>query len=987
MKKQLKSLLLVVVFAGILFPQRLHAQASTEGKEFWVALIPSKSPAEGEDPSSNGFASYIAISAPKACSVRVSNPNSNPAWSQTYTIQNDNSWLEIKDIPLDQWYSNSMPASEQVLNKGIKVEATEEVSVYTCLRWDYSMDATNNLPVTALQSEYIVQTYGPSNNDGIKRNVFSVLAAEDCIVDITLTAQTEGGRTNTISNLSLKAGQVYHVRSAENESLNGSRVVARNGKKIAVFAGCPLGNIPNNFTDRDLVYEQLFPVDYWGENFIVVRSKEKDANRVIITAQNDNTDVTIYGHYDPSNDKTNAPHTTLQNYSLTLQAGESYEFEMSIGYAADSRDPEPEKRWDNKRKESLNGVTFVDSTVYISTSCPCAVLSYDVGNSYLRKDAGKETVSFKKPGKDNPQNYGAPAMTWIAPIEQMMNDVVFGVMGTDKTDRHFVNIIVPQAGVNTATMNGRSLSSYFHPVESNPSYYYARITLPKTVSGTPNPFYRLQCDEGFTATVYGNGDDESYAYTVGSSTIKRAIKINEHNVYEEGSRDTKHKYCIGDFLTFDAQVGTDEVSRVDWDFGDGTTGSGVQNSHMYSSPGWYDVKADIYGHQACTDVAEQFLGTVLFTIRVWKPQCIEGNLEKRCLTLEEQNRNPDSCAQLLQKGNVVERVLVDSSDCASDTLLNIVSYKLETKEEFDQTERDSAFVFGKWYFSSQEGLQDTILNSDSCNHVRICNLTIITCLDLDIENDSAAQHPCRGDSLIINYTKNKGDINNSGNIGDTVLFICNNGKQGVMDTIPVKLSGGSANTSGTLTLPTSTLEPGIYKAKIVAVDYYCGDTIEYPIDITVYYPSDIFKAKFGNSLSVYNPGYGGNKINPDKKDGDANNGWKFVAYQWYKDDQKIDSLTAQDPLYYTPYNEEGRHIKLEGVYYVELTREDGVKLKSCSQTFIDGKHPETKPAPAAQDEEQNDSASSNTAQKILQNRQIRILRDGHTYNIYGQKVD
>ena len=49
-----------------------------------------------------------------------------------------------------------------------------------------------------------------------------------------------------------------------------------NDKKIAIFSGCILGNIPTTVADRDLLYEQLFPINYWGTDFVVTRSLEKE---------------------------------------------------------------------------------------------------------------------------------------------------------------------------------------------------------------------------------------------------------------------------------------------------------------------------------------------------------------------------------------------------------------------------------------------------------------------------------------------------------------------------------------------------------------------------------------------------------------------------------------------------------------------------------------------------------------------------------------
>ena len=505
MKKQLKSFLLIVLLVGMTIP--VWGQTSTQGKEFWVSLVPGQY-AEGDVPSkqkasdsNNKFKAYIAISAQKACNVKISNPKTG--WSYNVAV-NAYEWKEIGkngEIPIEQWYTpDAMPTSEQVYNLGLKVESTEDVSVYCSLRWGFSADATNILPTTALQSEYIVQTYEAikqditfdgnnastpktDNNDfnGVQKNSFTILAAEDCIVDIELSAQTSGGKSGKIENIALKQGQVYHVLSAVNQSLSGSRVKARDGKKIAIFAGAPSTRVPNTFSDRDMLYEQLFPIDYWGNNFVVARSKQKDANRIIITAQEDNTNITIFGQYDPSTSKFE-DHTILKNYSLTLDAGKSYEFEMSAGYADD--------RWDKKRS-AFKGITVIDSAAFISTSCPCAVISYDVGNKYVRSDA---TEVAKNSSGDN---CGAPAMTWIAPIEQMMTDVVFGVMGTDETTKHFINIIANSSDIQNVKLNNVALDSYFQPVESNPSYSYARITLRETVADGSNPFYHLESTLAF----------------------------------------------------------------------------------------------------------------------------------------------------------------------------------------------------------------------------------------------------------------------------------------------------------------------------------------------------------------------------------------------------------------------------------------------------------------------------------------------------------
>ena len=63
MKKQLKSLLLVAIFACTTLPA--WSQASTQGKEFWVSSTLVCSPDKATP------APYIAISAEKACTVNI----------------------------------------------------------------------------------------------------------------------------------------------------------------------------------------------------------------------------------------------------------------------------------------------------------------------------------------------------------------------------------------------------------------------------------------------------------------------------------------------------------------------------------------------------------------------------------------------------------------------------------------------------------------------------------------------------------------------------------------------------------------------------------------------------------------------------------------------------------------------------------------------------------------------------------------------------
>lgn len=107
-------------------------------------------------------------------------------------------------------------------------------------------------------------------------------------------------------------------------------------------------------------------------------------------------------------------------------------------------------------------------------------------------------------------------------------------------------------------------------------------------------------------------------------------------------------------------------------------------------------------------------------------------------------------------------------------------------------------------------------------------------------------------------------------------------------------------------------------------------------------------------LAVYKKGYGGNTS------------YEFVAYQWYRNGELIPGAT--ESIYHTdaPFNE-------GDTYYVELTDQNGMKLPSCSQRI------ETVP-------DYNPQPNAMPAQKQLINNRIYILREGRTYDTYGQRV-
>lgn len=946
MKKQLKSLLLVAIFACITLPA--WSQASTQGKEFWVSSSIVCSPAKNQ-----GIEPYIAISAEKACTVNIQGGVGNAinitqqvaagSWNEfghnSKTEQrNPNQGLVYVDMDASKWYPIDTKEPATVCNLagqknmyGLHITATEMISVYVILGGDNAMDASNILPLSALGSEYYVQDYIPEahngdswpTNEGNMVTVTTILGTEDGTkVDITPKGSTYDNHSDgTTYTIDLNKGQTYYLISQKEQQLAGTHIVAKNGRKIAIYTGSPLTRLPNGISARDALFEQPMPVEYWGTQFIVTRSLGKNGNIIGITASQNGTEIKLDGY--------------SQNPGIFINEGETYYLALQ-----NAGNPQTNKPGNSPVPAQK---TVTGDALFIETSCPCAVYSYDTGNGYKgRNDADDEVEEDGKP-------LGDPSSVWVSPIQQKIGQITFGTCYTDMTENHFLNIVTESATCqNTkltalygATQLDKTNLLTWIPVPGNPTYSYARA---KIGDKTTKQFsvFRLENSKGFIATVYGNGKNESYAYSAGSAAVEQGVNV-EGETFTNGYR-SESKFCFGDSLEFDANVGTDEISRVDWTFGDGTTEyyGTPQTKHKYTTPGWYDVTAELYGHQVCTEEDNVWLGRVQFSFRVVRADTIPVAPRDSCLTIQQQaqivaEKGQQHLDSLVTYGETT--IINPDAPCYEDKLFSFVKYGLETERTFDSIVRDGAEIDGRWY-ESDAVVTWTVEKPHKCPQHFTCNLTVITCLKIDVPNNPAAQFICPGENLEIPYTKTKGHIHNA-------TFSV----PGLIDKADVTFDDYANN--GTFILPTSSIEKaGIYKGTLYIEDHDCDSVITVPVDFTVKYPSDIFKFKFNNVLAVY-----------------QNTGYEFTAYQWVVNDKPV--LDANSSIYYLG---QGNTFNEGDVVYVLLTDKDGLVLPSCPQTLTDIQDYNPEPEEPAQ------------AHKKIVNRRFVIQRGEDIYDIYGQKV-
>ena len=932
--KKISKVILLAALCSLAIPS--WAQ-STQGKEFWVSSSLVCSPDKATPTP------YIAISAEKACTVQIQGGVNNAinitqqvaagSWNEfgNGTTSQTNPTQGMIKVPMDAsaWYPTAMSNANNVYTLagqknmyGLHITATEDISVYVILSSLHSMDASNILPLTALGSEYYTQDYWSKVKSDFADAVglTTILGTEDNTeVEIIPNGDTfDGHQSGQLYTITLNKGQTYYMVTKKGDRLAGTHIRAKQGRKIAVYCGVPITNIPTGIAARDCLFEQPMPIEYWGTQFIVTRSLEKNGNLIGITATTNGTEIKVDGY-------TQAYIGEGETYYIMLQS---------------AGDPNG-----NKAGESPIDLVVTADVAFIETSCPCAVYSYDTGNSYKGK-----TVDEIVGGK------GDPSSVWVSPVQQKINRITFGTCYTSKTEDHFLNVVTETATCqNTkltalygATQLDKTSLLVWQPVPGNPTYSYARAKIGD--SSTKNySVFRLENAHGVIATVYGNGEDESYAYSAGSAAVEQGVLV-DGETFTDGYRSNT-KFCIDAELNFDAKVGTDEISRVDWDFGDGTTEYyGLpQTSHPYTTPGWYDVTASLWGHQVCTTEDNVQLGTVHFTFRVVRPDTIIQTPQHHCFDLDGRL---DGIGDPYTEQQIADSIAqggthYEQADCSSDVYVIPVSYGRETIEELDTiTGYDQARGYNDSIYYASTDVIDTIEapeNSKKCTIYRKYYVHVITCLDLKFHNDSAAQHICPTNSLTINYEKIKGDIK-------SVRFVV---PGYVDDTIVMS----NANTrTGSVMLPTEAItKPGIYKGQIIVEDLFC-ETKTHTIDIAVYYPEDIVKYKFNNVLAVYNNGYGGN------------DGYSFKAYQWYRNYQPIEGATDN-----VLYLGDGVTFEIGDQVYVELTNLSGMTLPSCPLTIYS----------VPDYEVHTDNAP---ARKTLQNNRFVIIKGDDTYDIYGQKV-
>ncbi|MDR2970713.1 MAG: IgGFc-binding protein [Bacteroidales bacterium] len=274
---------------------------TTEGTEFWVTF--------GQNFSLTplGYDFQIRIVSSHASTegtIYFTNLNESKTFSvgahevYTYTLTNDQK-LAVYNITMG------------ITDYSVHITSNKPVAVYVLCTTGFLGEATNILPVTALDTAYYQISYSP----------FAPIAYNDAYAVVATENNTNIYHNGTIlPGMPIHAGQLYY--RTLNSDMTGSYITANH--PVAFFALNQFAAIPFDNNDaRSGLMQQLAPVSTWGKNFFVPVS-HITSDRVRIVASQNNTNIkTLTGGVM----QTDVPgaQTTLTN----LQKGEFVELKIS----------------------------------------------------------------------------------------------------------------------------------------------------------------------------------------------------------------------------------------------------------------------------------------------------------------------------------------------------------------------------------------------------------------------------------------------------------------------------------------------------------------------------------------------------------------------------------------------------------------------------------------------------------------------------------
>ena len=340
-------------------------------------------------------------------------------------------------------------------------------------------------------------------------------------------------------------------------------------------------------------------------------------------------------------------------------------------------------------------------------------------------------------------------------------------------------------------------------------------------------------------------------------------------------------------VTNDSSITDEPCENFLWDFGDGTMSNEANPVHEYPAIGGsYTVRLlSGIADGKCSD-------DTTFTIKLprmdSKPDTIHATV-----CLGEPYEFPKGKYQF--ESGFYSDSAVTIYGCDSITVLD-----LYVAEPYDTLIVDSIcsgeeYSFGDEILTKSGRYTAHLESVYGCDSIITLNLVVLETLDISVDS---VINQCSNDEFIyLPY------ILHSGGVEDFKIYF---------EELNLEYDGYSVEPEAMLVKMPKDLKPDKYQTTIHFGERSCGKEHE-TITLNLLYPKEVIVQRWGDVLAVVNEDYNG--------------GYKFIAFQWYKDGQIIEGATSS--ILYEPNG-----LDSTAEYSVMLTRDDDVMLMTCSADLV-----------------------------------------------------
>jgi hypothetical protein len=301
----LRSLFAILLLILLSFSAHAQSIQDTRGREFVLGFGENRGGESLTEETANRL-SLIVVSE-EAAQVRVQ--VNALQFDETFTVS-ENSELRI-ELPTG---NNGGPTASATISEvvtpglGVLVTSNRDIALFAFNKKLYSADAYLVWPTDRLGREYLVLSY-PTSTVGsggqfIPGQLLIVAAHDQTNVRIRTSCKTlSGNEPGSVIESVLHRGDVLLVKTArqEDQDLTGSEVLS--DKPIAVYGGHVRTEVPagtrlfnGRVPSRDHLFEQLPPVNVWGNEFVVAQFESAQKSDLVrILSRDDSNVVSVNG--------------------------------------------------------------------------------------------------------------------------------------------------------------------------------------------------------------------------------------------------------------------------------------------------------------------------------------------------------------------------------------------------------------------------------------------------------------------------------------------------------------------------------------------------------------------------------------------------------------------------------------------------------------------------------------------------------------------